>query len=142
MKKPSLCKCGCGRTVKPYDRTRQGRKKGDFPPYYSWECYKTAGRRKPLCPRGHAKNEKGRCPRCSITRIRMKRYNMTLEQAEAIPERCECCGILLERPYADHNHKTGEFRGWLCQPCNSGLGFFRDDISLLKKAIRYLRNAA
>ena len=39
----------------------------------------------------------------------------------------------------DHDHKTGKGRQWICHSCNSALGRFRDDISILKKAIDYLR---
>ncbi len=39
----------------------------------------------------------------------------------------------------DHNHKTGENRGLLCDNCNFGLGQFKDDVELLKKAINYLK---
>lgn len=38
----------------------------------------------------------------------------------------------------DHSHKTGEAREWLCDSCNTGLGRFKDDVQLLKKAIEYL----
>jgi len=40
----------------------------------------------------------------------------------------------------DHNHETLEFRGWLCGKCNSALGWFNDDITLLHRAIDYLQN--
>lgn len=38
----------------------------------------------------------------------------------------------------DHSHNSGEIRGLLCQDCNRGLGMFKDNIELLKKAIDYL----
>jgi len=39
----------------------------------------------------------------------------------------------------DHDHRTGHARGFLCNHCNLGLGHFRDDIKLLRAAIRYLK---
>lgn len=43
------------------------------------------------------------------------------------------------RGYAiDHNHKTGEFRGILCLPCNSVLGMAKDSALILSRAIEYL----
>ena len=39
----------------------------------------------------------------------------------------------------DHDHKTGKIRGLLCRSCNLGLGYFKDDIELLKNSILYLK---
>lgn len=39
----------------------------------------------------------------------------------------------------DHNHETGAIRQLLCGLCNSGLGAFRDDKTLLETAIKYLQ---
>jgi len=38
----------------------------------------------------------------------------------------------------DHDHESGVVRGLLCQSCNSGLGFFKDNPVWLKRAARYL----
>jgi hypothetical protein len=60
------------------------------------------------------------------------------------PTVCECCGRNPDidttiRGWAmDHNHITEEFRGWICQTCNIGLGHFKDSVEGLTKAIDYL----
>lgn len=53
---------------------------------------------------------------------------------------CEICGGTTHRTHLaiDHNHSTGKIRGMLCDPCNQGLGKFKDDIQIMKKAIQYL----
>jgi len=38
----------------------------------------------------------------------------------------------------DHCHITGKVRNFLCDQCNTGLGMFKDDTSVLFKAIDYL----
>ena len=38
----------------------------------------------------------------------------------------------------DHDKKTGAFRGFLCDTCNTGLGKFGDNVETLKNAVEYL----
>lgn len=38
----------------------------------------------------------------------------------------------------DHCHKTKKVRGLLCKKCNTSIGFFEDNIELMKNAISYL----
>lgn len=56
------------------------------------------------------------------------------------PSRCECCKKKSERALClDHDHVTGEFRGWLCNTCNRGIGYLGDYLDGIKSAERYLR---
>jgi hypothetical protein len=41
--------------------------------------------------------------------------------------------------HVDHCHKTNIIRGFLCASCNKGLGFFKDDVRILERAISYLK---
>lgn len=41
----------------------------------------------------------------------------------------------------DHDHKTEQFRCYLCHKCNRGLGAFGDNVDFLKNAVEYLINS-
>jgi hypothetical protein len=38
----------------------------------------------------------------------------------------------------DHNHNTNKIRGLLCHDCNKGIGFLKDNQTILQNAINYL----
>lgn len=73
-------------------------------------------------------------------------YGITHEQ-RTIMERLQggCCAIC-ERPpngrwrqlHVDHCHTTGVVRGLLCYRCNSLIGYAKDSIRTLQRAIKYL----
>jgi hypothetical protein len=72
----------------------------------------------------------------------LSRYGITQEQYEEMYEAQQgicpiCCGWF-EKLFVDHCHDTGKVRALLCGMCNPGLGFFKDDVELLKRAIEYL----
>lgn len=58
--------------------------------------------------------------------------------SDAAGHRCAICGQASSRLSVDHDHRTGNARGMLCTHCNLGLGSFRDDPAVLRRAIRYL----
>lgn len=79
---------------------------------------------------------------------KFKKYNITPEDYDELYTkqngRCAICNKTKEETLTpiciDHSHKTGKVRGLLCYSCNQGIGFFKDDIQLLQKAINYLIN--
>ena len=59
---------------------------------------------------------------------------------------CHACGSTDHadnRLCVDHDHQTGNFRGWLCRECNLTLGHAQDSLDRLQSLIKYLscRNA-
>ena len=73
---------------------------------------------------------------------------MTREEADAIlvvqQNRCGICyskdtgSRRTIRFFADHNHETGKFRGFICHHCNRMLGDADDSPGLLRIAADYL----
>ncbi len=51
---------------------------------------------------------------------------------------CQVCTLPTAELHWDHDHETGEFRGWLCHSCNVALGLFKDSPLILKSALQYL----
>lgn len=41
----------------------------------------------------------------------------------------------------EHDHRTGKAGGWICDSCNTGLGRFKDDVKLLRSAIKFLKKS-
>ena len=80
------------------------------------------------------------------TRRNLKRkYGLTVDQYEAMLDAqgglCAICRgeqVNVRRMAVDHCHDTGKIRGLLCNPCNAGLGQFKDDPDRMRIAIRYL----
>lgn len=63
------------------------------------------------------------------------------EMLAAQGHRCAICGTDEPRGYGwhlDHDHDTAVNRGILCPNCNVGLGHFKDDPTLLIRAVLYL----
>lgn len=74
-----------------------------------------------------------------------KKYGMTeedyIKKFKKQKGRCAICGLVVAGNLnIDHDHSSGLVRGLLCTRCNLGLGMFKDDINILKKSIKYIKN--
>jgi len=74
------------------------------------------------------------------------KFNIGIEEFEEMfhkqDGKCAICSspLSIERNKCgvDHDHKNGNLREVLCNLCNSGLGFFRDNPAILRIAADYI----
>ena len=90
---------------------------------------------------------------CKSCTNHMTRVRRDIRSQHGMPSVGYCCPICLRTAeeaagsggksagswVVDHCHTTERFRGWLCHGCNRTLGCFSDDISMMNRAIAYLK---
>lgn len=74
---------------------------------------------------------------------RQHRYRLVKTFDQMVAEQNGVCAICKGPPQSkglsvDHCHVTGKVRALLCTNCNTGLGVFKDNPSLLLEAIAYI----
>lgn len=83
-------------------------------------------------------------PERAASHKRLYKYGLSEEDYSAMlanqAGQCAICQRHMSNPCVDHDHQTGRVRGLLCHHCNVGIGYMRDDPSILLAAIEYLRH--
>ena len=74
---------------------------------------------------------------CRSCRTVSRTQHAHLSKHAIHPTACECCGRV-GRVVVDHCHETGAMRGFLCVPCNRGIGSLGDTRETLQRALQYL----
>ncbi|MCX6706125.1 MAG: endonuclease domain-containing protein [Candidatus Woesebacteria bacterium] len=104
-----------------------------------------------------AKNQNGinnrsvRRPSCNDCRKQLEGVNVSAKtkaewskkKPHYVPFECPICAKrtiagVTSKVVLDHDHRNGEPRGWVCDSCNTGIGRFKDDIGLIKRAIKFI----
>lgn len=73
--------------------------------------------------------------------ISLATFKELLEEQKGVCKICSLPCTSGRQLSVDHDHLTGKVRGLLCGNCNKGLGSFKDNINLLKKAMEYLNGS-
>lgn len=76
----------------------------------------------------------------------LRKYDLTEERYQRLYDsqqgQCPICKTKLQyrsrTTHIDHDHRTRQVRGLLCNNCNNGLGRFKDDPIRLLAAAKYL----
>ena len=101
----------------------------------------------------NAKNNRPvRRPSCKDCRVKMEGVGISrtnklkwLKKKPANePFECPVCkkrtvAGITNKVVLEYDHHTGKAGGWICDSCNTGLGRFRDNIGILKSAIKFLK---
>jgi hypothetical protein len=113
--------------------------------YCSASCNRKVDRRRAQAVR---RNDNGRTKKMDAARA----HGISLEDYERLFNHqgglCAICGRSekakihgkIKSLAVDHCHTTGKIRGLLCHRCNLGLGWFDDNVLLLRHAATYLLN--
>ena len=103
---------------------------------------KINGRPCPVCTSTLRYKGSGECVTCTSVKRQEYHHKIRLPAAPYAPKNCEICDKTAAQNGRalcfDHDHRTDNFRGWLCNSCNAGLGMFGDDIQRLEAAAHYL----
>jgi len=100
--------------------------------------------------------QRKRCTECGRAAVRdLQRaavYGLPIDQYQALIAQTECdaCGDTIDSNnrdapgligHIDHDHATGQVRGYLCRYCNHALGNAKDSVDRLQLLIRYLERS-
>jgi hypothetical protein len=80
-------------------------------------------------------NLDSRCRKCVKKHSKIR--NKLHKKAPPKPDVCECCGKIPYKWCLDHDHEDNSFRGWLCEPCNTGIGKLGDNLQAIVNAMNY-----
>lgn len=75
-----------------------------------------------------------------------RRYGIGADEVLTMLEeqggRCPICfrALTVAKVHVDHDHATGAIRGAICFSCNGGLGLFKDNADVLRRAADYLES--
>lgn len=126
-------------------RECQKRRWDSLPPGVRRNYYKTHDERHREKRRLYAEVERKDYPERVRERSYRTIYGIDLAEYEELLAAqggvCRICGgqnLNQRRLGVDHCHVTGKVRGLLCNYCNSGIGYFKDDLDLIIKAYHYL----
>jgi len=114
--------------LRGYGKNNKGRKRPDL---------SKRNKENPMKKENHP-NWKGGITMNTVEYTKKWRVSKQEEKAKRLkPNICELCGDGGTICF-DHDHNTGEFRGWICSRCNVVLGMCKDNTELLIKMVGYL----
>ena len=118
--KPRICK-GCGRLL-PIDAFERNR-----PNVWRSECKECRASKKAI-PSKVRREYEAKHPRPKIG----EEFYCRVCDRTVVVQRNRDVNL-------DHSHETEKIRGWICNRCNTGIGNLRESVSILRRAIKWIK---
>ena len=118
-------------SINPNEETKVCKRCNKEKPVSQYRLYRRAT--------GDKGSRDSKCKKCS--KLQQEIADCLRKTAPPYKGTCACCGKKEPNPVLDHCHETSIFRGWLCPPCNLGIGTLGDTLNDIENALVYLRNA-
>ncbi len=106
------------------------------------------------CPLKKKKYERKKRKQIKSSQLKTK-YNISyrdyLQKLLTQNKQCKICSINIHDYYkqtgkkyfdVDHSHKDNKIRDLLCNTCNQGIGYLKDNINTIQSALNYLKKHA
>jgi hypothetical protein len=137
-------KCGKVKDINEFYVEKSGKNKG-LPTSWCKDCSAENSkqyylRNKEKAKESHRKWVNENKEKVAFTKAKSA-YGITKEEYDSLKKVCVICGSK-DNLRIDHSHQTGRIRGMLCDSCNKGLGFFKDNPALLERASDYILGTA
>jgi len=85
---------------------------------------------------------KALCKKCYQLRRHSYRYKVPMDQLRVIKKQKKCPVCKRKKNMRlDHNHTTGEYRGYICHGCNTSIGLMAENPKYLRRLAKYLEGA-
>lgn len=132
-----------------YDRERYKKKYAENPEFFRNRARKNYEENKEYYAaysKKYNKDKKEYFRQKSRDRLLKIKYNMGAEDYTTMLSEqnggCAICGSPPEEGCflkVDHCHNSEKVRGLLCNNCNTGIGLLKEDIDIMEKAIKYIK---
>ena len=91
-----------------------------------------------ITKQGYKMRNSNTCKSCKSNNQKLLYRMKKLYPKPHLNTKCPICRKRVKKWHLDHNHQTDTIRGWLCSDCNMGLGRFKDDYNIVKRAMKWL----
>ena len=83
-------------------------------------------------------NNRHKCRMRDWKKRGLKYYPIDIHEQYETKQNCYFCSKELKKNWMEHNHTTGQFRGFTCSSCNTNLAYTDKYFRMLMKELKFI----